>query len=322
MNSERKGKTSKRELRKLVRRIPPCIDTDERMYNLAKGYWVYDELIADLTKAGWVRFGPGFKAGVYGHKDSSFCIKILGMGVGEDPLFFCERGYYIEHERKMLTDFWVAGFRFSPRVMDQHESIAFLKDECGVRPHQADMRVQINDLLVMEYLPGIPLAIQTGRRLNHDVNIDFCAPEVIAEMSSALRRLKLQLQRANNKELFHNDPMPPNIIFVFDEKDEIAAKLVDFELAQDLKGPCPEYVNNSVAELYRERAVPANPYTSEYQVNLDMHLLNQSIEIVNEVALAQQAAPSVHFLDPFSISIAGIGSVNLGTGRRWLQGRQ
>jgi hypothetical protein len=146
---------SEPRLRRNIRRPTlRSIDDDERMYNLATGYWVYDDFLRDLCKAGWVRFVPGFKAGVYGHPSSKYCTKPLGMGVGENPTYFCERGYYIAHERDMLTAFRNAGFSFAPSVLNQNDSISFLK-EWGVRGFQAELQVQNDDLLVMEYIPGV-----------------------------------------------------------------------------------------------------------------------------------------------------------------------
>lgn len=86
MNREKYKRLSRRDFKRIVenRRIMP-LEHDKRMYNLAKGYWVYDELIADIRRAGWVRFGPGFKAGVYGHPHNNYCIKLMGMGVGTKP---------------------------------------------------------------------------------------------------------------------------------------------------------------------------------------------------------------------------------------------
>jgi serine/threonine protein kinase len=315
---------SKRSLRKTIRNFAlRPLEEDERMYNLAKTYWVYEELIADLRGAGWVRFGPGFKAGVYGHPDSPFCIKVLGMGVGENPWYFCERGYYIEHERTMLADFWGAGLRFLPEVLSQQESIKFLSDECRVRPQQAEMRVLRNDLLITEFIPGIPLAIQTGQQLNYDVSVDICEEGLLQEMCSALEKLRVQLQRANNKGLLHNDPMPPNIIFTMNDSGAIEAKLVDFELAQNLRKPSPQYVNNTVAELYRERAVPMNPHTQAHQTNLDMYLIDGSIELLKKICVAMRRGTGESLLDAVTLGFSFIGgvSINLGKALRSLRGR-
>jgi hypothetical protein len=81
--------------------------------------------------------------------------------------------------------------------------------------------------------------------------------------------------------------MPPNIVFTLNETDRIQAKLVDFELAQSPTLPCPAYVNDTVAELYRERDVPINRSTSAYQSTLDMHLIDQSIELIKRIGIAR-----------------------------------
>ena len=87
------GSLGRRSFNRIVhQRELPALETDDRMYNLSPGYWVYDDLVADLSGAGWTRFGPGFKAAVYGHPNSDYCIKLLGMGVGDNPRYFCERG--------------------------------------------------------------------------------------------------------------------------------------------------------------------------------------------------------------------------------------
>ena len=44
------------------------IDNDKRFKNLAKGYWVYDELLNGLARNGWVRFATGYKGALYGKK--------------------------------------------------------------------------------------------------------------------------------------------------------------------------------------------------------------------------------------------------------------
>jgi serine/threonine protein kinase len=325
MNNALTSPISKRQFKKIVcAPSVPSIEDDERMYNLARGYWVYDELLEDLRKAEWVRFGPGFKAAVYGHASSQLCIKIIGMGVGANPLYFCERGYYLEHERNMLADFRRAGFRCLPEVLGPQESIQFLIAKCGVRPHQAEMRVLRNDLIVLEYIRGIPLAVQTGRHLTYDINVDVFEEDVLQEMCSAMEKLRVHLHRANMKELLHNDPMPPNIIFNLNERGEIEAKLVDFELAQNLKKPSPEHVNNSVAELYRERAVPINPHTLVHRTNLDMYLLDESIELVKKVCIAMarsRAGESV--LDAITLGFSFVGgvSINLGKALKYLRRR-
>lgn len=267
------------------------IEGVERFYNLSSGYWVYNDLISDLKASGWVRFAPGFKAGLYGHPDTEMkyngkriCIKILGMGVGENPQYFCERGYYLEHERNMLQDFRSAGFTFSPEVLTQQESVNFLIDKCQVRPEQAEKRVFSNDVLLMEYFTGLPFATQTGKFLNYDGNIVLFDETDRRKICSALEGLHMQLEEANNNELLHNDVVPPNIIFIINAKNQIEAKLVDFELAQNLKKPSPDYVNNSVHELYLKRNVPIN-HAGDFTKNLDQYLIDESIKITEKIPI-------------------------------------
>lgn len=215
---------SRGQLKALVRRpdFHP-IEGDRRFHNLAPGYWVYDELLSDFGRSGWVRFAPDFKAGLYGHPQSKFCIKILGMGVGRNPLYFCERGYYLVHERSMLEDFRTRGFDFAPEPLPLAESIRFLVDQCNVSARQAEMRVSSNDVLITEFISGIPFATQTGRFLNYDINIVGFEEDVLKSMLEALYKLKSDLEKANSHDLLHNDPMPPNIIFTFGEDDHIRA---------------------------------------------------------------------------------------------------
>lgn len=308
---------SRSQFKEIVRHPAlPAIDGDKRFYNLAPGFWVYDELLSSLREAGWIRFAPGFKAGLYGHPQSDFCIKVLGMGVGDDPLYFCERGYYLAHERAMLEDFRTHGFNFAPQPLSREESVRFLVEHCKVSPKQAEIRVFRDDVLIMEYISGIPFATQTGRFLNYDINIVIFESNVLQDMLLALHRLKAELENANSQRLVHNDPMPPNIIFTLDEKDNICARLVDFELAQNLGKPSPEYVTNSVAELYLERDVPKNPNTHKYKQNLDQHLMHESIEVAEEIV---KAAPHIRkltdALDGVSISIPFLGGISVNLGR-------
>lgn len=140
-----------------LRKILSCkgvasIDEDCTFKNLSSGYWVYDRLLSDLRRHGWVRFALGFKAGVYGNGKSDYCIKILGMGVGENPLYFCERGEYIAHERDMIADFHNHHFHFLPRALSVSDFIDFLRRACGVDEEQAYLRCVNNDLLVLEYI--------------------------------------------------------------------------------------------------------------------------------------------------------------------------
>jgi serine/threonine protein kinase len=294
------------------------IDGDIRFYNLALGFWVYDELLSDLQRSGWVRFAPGFKAGLYGHPHSDFCIKVLGMGVGDDPLYFCERGYYLAHERSMLEDFRAHGFDFAPQPLSHEESIRFLVDHCNVSPRQAEMRVSRDDILIMEFISGIPFATQTGRFLNYDINIIGFENDVLKDMLVALHKLNKDLEKANTQQLLHNDPMPPNIIFTIGEDSDIRARLVDFELAQNLKKPSPEYVSNSVAELYLERDVPINPNTNKYKMNLDQHLMHESIGVAEEIVRsAPQIRDLADALDTVSISIPFLGGISIDLGRAY-----
>jgi serine/threonine protein kinase len=287
------------------------IDGDARFYNLAPGYWVYDEMLACMHRTGWVRFAPGFKAGLYGHPDHPYCIKILGMGVGENPRYFCERGYYLEHERRMLDDFRAGGFAFGPHAVPREESIRFLVDVCGVGPAQAEMRVLRHDVLVMEYIPGVPLAMQVGRQISYQTTITHYEAVVVEAMVAALERLRASLVLANRAGFLHNDPMPPNLLFTLGDLNAIEARLVDFELAQNLGTESPPYVNNSVAELYRERNVPVDPQSGRPTKNLDEHLMDESIRIAR-IGLEMAARGRSGFLKwlndvRVSVSFFGVG---------------
>jgi serine/threonine protein kinase len=217
----------------------------------------------------------------------------------------------------MLERFRSAGFAFGPSVLSVEDSIRLLVDEGGVSILQAELRVKHHDVLVMEYLNGIPFATQTGRHINYDFEIGAFDQELLSDVLAALNRLRRELDRANTAGLLHNDPMPPNIIFDLDDNNVIRAWLVDFELAQDLNGPSPEYVNNSVAELYRERNVPLNVHTGKYLKNLDQHLIDECIRVVQEfLPIATKVRDVADSLEGVSVSvsipfIAGI-SFNLG----------
>jgi hypothetical protein len=309
--------------RSIRNRQLPSIDGDERFCNLAQGYWVYDEFLSALKRAGWVRFAPGFKAGLYGHPKSDYCIKVLGMGVGDDPLYFCERGYYLEHEERMLGRFRDCGFVFPPAPVRPDDAIRLLADNYKVPAAQAEMRVLRHDVLIMEHISGIPFATQTGRFLNQDVNLIGYEKELLDQMVGALYRLKADLDRANDKDLLHNDPMPPNIIFTLDSKDALVARLVDFELAQDLRAASPDWVNSSVAELYGEREVPRNPYNGKHTKNLDQHLMDRAIDVAG---IIQRTIPNAgrlaDVLDGIDLEIPFIGGIsfNLGHAYRLLRG--
>lgn len=286
------------------------IDNDRRLRNLNRGYWVYDEFISVLLNSGWIRFAAGFKAGMYAHPKQHWCIKLLGMGVGDNPPFFCERGYYLEHERNLLTDFSDAGFSFQPRAMTRDEAISFLIGECDVTEEQATMRSRNNDVLITEFFPGIPLLTQTGQRLECEFDPHIMSDDALRSIGLALESLKLQLDRANNQGLLHNDPIGFNIVLTPGPGGEVAAKLIDFELAQNSKRQSPDYVNNSVEELYRERNVPFNTQTGRYTKNLDQHLMGESIQIVEQLAAKlqkyrDQTLPfhSLSLIGPFSSGI-------------------
>jgi serine/threonine protein kinase len=292
------------------------IDGDKRFHNLATGYWVYDELLSNLRQSGWVRIAPGFKAGVYCRSGEGYCIKILGMGVGDNPLYFCERGYYLEHERNMLADFQSQGFNFGPKVLSPEATVRFLTDKCGVNPTQAEIRTLNNDLLIMEYISGVPFATQTGHFLNYNVHITAFDDDVLSGFVSALKRLKSELECANTQNLLHNDPMPPNIIFSIGEGNEIVARLVDFELAQNLDKSSPEFVNNSVAELYAEREVPQNAYTKKFKKNLDQHLMDESILVATQIVpMAKHVRALDRLIDATSITIPFLGGIGIDLGQ-------
>jgi serine/threonine protein kinase len=298
------------------------IEGDERFYNLAPQYWVYNELLSNLRQSGWVRFAPGFKGGLYGHPTTQYngkrvCIKILGMGVGQNPLYFCEKGFYLEHERNMLLDFRDAGFMFAPAVLEQKESINFLIKQCNVQRDQAEWRVLNNDLIVMEYISGIPFVTQTGRFLNYIPNIIVDNKYDLDEICSALESLSKQLNRANDMGLLHNDVMPPNIIFTLSADNKIEARLVDFELAQNLNKISPHYVINSVKELYAERDVPKNA-AGKYRLNLDQHLMRESIELAREEGAKDISSRNPHWLWDYIEIKGGVGFISFDF-KKWLE---
>src|SRR5205085_1365642 len=94
----------------------------------------------------------------------------------------------------------------------------------------------------------------------------------------------------------------------------IAARLVDFELAETLASDSPEFVTNTVKELYRERGVPVNAHTSEFITNLDMHLLDQSALLLDHVRRAVAEQRSV--LDMVAIEIPFTG-ISIEVGKAW-----
>lgn len=284
------------------------IESDARFYNLAGPYWVYDELLADLGKTGWRRFAPGYKSGIYGHPEQPYCIKLMGMGVGENPHYFCERGYYLAHERNMLLDFLEHGCEFGPRPLSKDDSVRFLRDRCGVRAAQAELRVERDDLMVMEYIPGIPFAEQVGRHISYESSFAQYDKNVIGKLADALDELKSRLLIANRAGLYHNDPMPPNIIFTMGKQGRLTARLVDFELAQNTAKPSPDYVNSSVSELYRERRVPVDPATSLPTMTLDEHLMRGSLSLARDIQKVAAEIPAwKRVLVPDEISFNFLG---------------
>jgi hypothetical protein len=302
---------------RLKRPTIESIENDRQRRNLNSGYWAYDEFMEGLLSNGWIRFAAGFKAGIYAHQKHGWCIKILGMGVGDNPSYFCERGYYLEHERNLLLDFKAAGFSFQPRVMTQEEAISFLTQECGVAEDQAIARSKNNDILITEFLPGIPLLTQTGRRLECEIHPCLMNESVLRDIGLALETLRVQLDEANAQGLLHNDPMGFNIVLTMGTEDKVIANLVDFELAQNLNKQSPTYVNTSVEELYRERAVPFNPQSGRYIRNLDQHLMGESLQIVEQLAAKlkklkdpDSSFQSVSSIGPFSSGI-GINMKNV-----------
>jgi hypothetical protein len=213
MSHRFEGRIGRRQFNQLVRKpVLVGIDGDTSLRNLAPPFWVYGDLIADLETAGWRRFGAGFKSGVYGHPDMTHCVKLLGMGVGQAPHYFCERGYYIDHERQVLEQCAKQGFSFAPRVLSKEDSVRFLVDKCKVRSAQAELRVGRNDLLVQEVVRGIPFATQTGHHLNYDLHVLACEEDLLHDMMAALHALRTDLRKANETGFLHNDPMPSNII--------------------------------------------------------------------------------------------------------------
>jgi hypothetical protein len=270
---------AKIEFFRLLRKpVLKSIESNTKLKNLFNGQGVYDYFLKKLSDNGWIRFAAGFKAGIYGHQQHKWCIKVLGMGVGNNPSFFCGHGYYLEHERNMLIDFKKAGFNFQPSVMTKEETIDFLMKECGVDENHAASLSGNNNILIIEYFPGIPLVTQTGHHLYCEINPCIMNDQVLKVIGGALDFLKIQLQEANSKGLHHNDPIAFNILFVLNEKDRVIAKLVDFELAQNFNKVSPEHVNISVRQLYQQRNVPNTK-------NLDQHLLDESIRIVEQLSV-------------------------------------
>ena len=170
----------------------------------------------------------------------------------------------------------------------------------------------------MELISGVPLATQTGRFLNYEVNIVQYEKDVIDQMVAALHKLKADLAKANAGLLLHNDPMPPNILFTLDDRNNLVARLVDFELSQDLHIPSPDWVNSSVSELYDEREVPRNVYTGRHTKNLDQHLMDSTI---GAAEIIQRTTPKIRtvgdLLDGIDLEIPFVGGISLNLGQAY-----
>lgn len=294
--------------------VPQPIEGLYDFNNLSQGCWVYAEMLETLRARGWVRFAPGFKSALYGHPREPWCLKIMGMGVGDNPGYFFEMGCYLRHERGMLEDFQAAGFDFQPAVMPYEETVRYLRDTCGLSAFQAELRARNHDVLVMEYIPGLPCAVQTGHNLDYDLTFSIRGQETLFLLIESLQHLQDELRRANHLKLLHNDPMPPNILFT--RRDgRIRARLVDFELAQNLlRAEQPEHVSNTVRELYRERNVPVNPHTGVHLKNLDQHILDEAVALLRNLPVKSDAS----ILDAFSLSMH-VFSLNLGKAARWFR---
>jgi hypothetical protein len=134
--------------------------------------------------------------------------------------------------------------------------------------------------------------------------------------------LRNQLIRANEQLLFHNDPVPPNIIFTF-ENDKIVAKLVDFDLSQYNPYPQgsnknkpeinPTHVWEEVDRLKADRDVPRNSQTGCYIKTLDRHLMDENLLIIENIIKAVDYAKKCNMTDVEGISLnAGIVGMDIG----------
>ena len=90
--------------------------------------------------------------------------------------------------------------------------------------------------------------------------------------------------------------------------------MVDFEIAETLALDSPDFVTSTVKELYRERGVPLNAHTSEFTTNLDMHLLDQSAVLLDQVRRAVAGKGSL--LDTIAIEIPFTG-ISIEVGKAW-----
>lgn len=270
------------------------IEGSPRLRNLAGGHWLYDGLLLPrLLERGWARFGAGFKAGIYGHPNSPWCLKVMGMGIGDDPLFFAGCGHHNIHERQMLEAFARAGFAFQPQVMPPTESIRFLIEQCGVDAAQAEWQCAQGNALVLERISGLPLAQATGNHVHYFTRFAALTEDIIARCEQAACHLQAQLQRANQLGLLHNDPVPANIIFTCDSQGQIAARLVDFELAQDMSQDSPSHVTSFIPKQYVDREVPRNPEKGTYTKNLDEHLMDHALLALQTIRRAVASGEAV-----------------------------
>ena len=234
------------------------------------------------------------------------------MGVGDSPSYFAGRGYYNEHERRMLATFEARGFTFQPRAQSVEESIHYLTEECGVEADQARWQCESHNVLIIERILGLPFATSMGDFLRYRADIAIFNSEVLRGCEQALQELKGQLDEANRANLLHNDPVPPNIILSASTGNTFTARLVDFELAQDLNTPSPEYVSNSVQELYAEREVPANARTGKHMRNLDQHLMAQDIDALGSIRrLAEENEKGRSEWDSSSVGLSFVGGIVL-----------
>jgi hypothetical protein len=286
------------------------IENDTRFFNLSTDYPVDKDFINSLERNGWVRFSAGFKAGIYANRRYQWCIKILGMGLGENPSYFCGHTYYLHHEREMLLSFKRAGFDFQPNVMTHEESISFLVNECGISSKQAMARIINDDVLITELVNGVPLLTQTGKNLECFINPVILNNKILFDIGLALEYLKMQLDEANANGFMHNDPIGFNIILAMNKKKKVIAKLVDFELAQNLNKKTPEHVSIVVDQLYRERGVPFNSQSGEHTKSLDQHLMDESIQIIEQLSerlsilkISDSPFRSIFTIGPFASGI-------------------
>jgi hypothetical protein len=80
---------------------------------------------------------------------------------------------------------------------------------------------------------------------------------------------------------------------------------VDFELSQDIN---IKFVNDSVKEQYKERDVPLNYQTGKYKKNIDQHLMELSIELLQNLPLFIKKQRKIETIwDSISVTIPFIG---------------